>query len=130
MKTKMLAIAVLFAAVLALSFGQGVYAKGITTVAALSGSAAYPNAKGKAVSKVSAEEKEFQVEIENVKALAGKRLTVYVGGAPAGSMLVNAFGTARLNRNTNNGQTVPSVSSGTTVQVKTAAGKLVASGKF
>lgn len=105
-------------------------AKGTETRITLRGSAQYPNAKGKAKYKVDGSEREFQVEVENVRALAGKTLNIFVNGNKIGTMRINNLGAGRINRNTEQGQNVPMISSGSTVQVKTAAGALVVSGKF
>jgi hypothetical protein len=130
MKIRMIALAALFAAALALSLGQVTFAKGTKTIIALTASAQFPNAKGKAVYKVDGSEREFQVEVENVKKLAGTRLGLFVNGTKIGGMLVNSLGEARFNRNTDLGQAVPLIKAGTTVQVRTAGGVLIASGKF
>ena len=132
MKLKLFVIAAVLAAVMLGGFQQDAFAKGggTKTVIALSPSADYPNAKGKAVYKVKGSEREFQVEVENIKKLAGKTVKVYVNGAQVGSATVDSLGAAQLNRNTDLGQTVPSIKAGDTVQVQTAAGKLIASGKF
>lgn len=130
MKIRLFAVALLFAAVLGLTFGQGAYAKGNKMVAHLTGSTVYPNAKGKAAAKSSSEEKEFEVEVQHLKSLAGSRLTVFVDGNSVGTMRVSALGKANLNLNSNNGANVPAVASGTTVQIKTGGGTLVASGTF
>jgi hypothetical protein len=130
MKLKWFVLAVLLAAVMLGGFHQGALAKGTKTVAVLTPGADYPHAKGKAVYKVNGSEREFQVEVENVKKLAGKSVQVIVNGTLVGSATVDSLGAARLNRNTDLGQTVPSIKSGDTVQIKTGAGKLVALGKF
>jgi hypothetical protein len=105
-------------------------AKGTETIVTLNGSAKYPNAKGKAKYKVDGSEREFQVEVENVKALAGKTLYVYANVSKIGSFTVNNLGAGGLNRNTDKGQFVPFIKAGVTIQIKTAAGVLVASGHF
>ena len=96
----------------------------------LTGSAAFPNAKGTAKYRDRGGEREFQVEVENVRRLAGRTLSVFVNGNKVGSMTVNTLGEARFNRNTDLGQRVPVIRSGSRVQVKTAAGRLVVSGIF
>lgn len=92
----------------------------------LNGSAAFPDAKGKARSDA----QEFRVEVENVPALAGQTLTVSVDGNPAGTATVDALGAARLNLDAQLGDTLPVVRAGSLVEVRTAAGVLVASGRF
>jgi len=108
---------------------QVVQAKGIVTKITLIGSAQYPNAKGAAKYKVDAAEREFQVEVQNVKSLAGKTLNVFVNGKKVGSFVVNGLGVGRLNLNTVRGDNVPMIQPGATVRVKFGT-KLVVSGKF
>lgn len=132
MKTRMILIAALIAAVLVGGLSQGAFASGggTKTVITLSHGTAYPNAKGKATYKVNGSEREFQVEVENVARLAGKTLGIFVNGTRVGSARVNALGQARLSLNTDLGNTVPNIRAGSKVQVKTAAGVLVVSGSF
>jgi hypothetical protein len=94
----------------------------------LAGSATYRAANGKAVYKVDGGEREFQVEVEDARTLAGKTVNVYVNGAKVGSMRINSFGDRRLSRNSDLGQAVPTLSSGSSVMVKTTTGVLVVSG--
>ncbi len=96
----------------------------------LNGSAQYPNAKGTAKYKASGGEREFQVELENARALAGKTLNVFVNGTRVGSLRVSALGVGRFSRNTDLGQNVPMISAGSKVQIKTGTGTLVVSGSF
>lgn len=114
----------------ALPFAPAAQAKGIETRITLRGSAQYPNAKGTAKYKVDGANREFQVELENAKPLAGKSLDVIVNGTRIGSFTVTALGTGRLNRDTERGQNVPMISGGSRVQIKTKAGILVVSGAF
>lgn len=130
MKLKLVILAALVAAIMVGGFHQGAFAKGTKTRIALTAGANYPKAKGKAVYKVNGAEREFQVEVENIKKLAGQSVTILVNGAQVGSATVNALGEARLELNTNLGNTVPSIKTGDKVQVKSAAGKLIASGNF
>lgn len=96
---------------------------------ALKGVAPYANAKGKAKWSSKSSERELQIEIENVA--AGTSVNFYVGGAQVGTTQVaNALREASINLNTTLGQSVPTSVTGQTVEVKTAAGVLVASGKF
>lgn len=103
---------------------------GDATRIALTGSAQYPNAKGTAKYKANGGEREFQVELENAKSLAGKTVDVYANGAKAGSFKVTALGTGRLNRNTDLGQSVPMIRAGSAIQIKTRAGVVIVSGGF
>lgn len=122
----------IFVASLVLSafpMAQVAQAKGIVTKIALTASAQHPNAKGTAKYKVATAESEFQVEIENVKALAGKTLNVFVNGKKVGSFVVNGLGVGRLNLNTVRGDKVPTIQPGAKVQIKFGT-KLVMSGSF
>src|SRR4051812_25056638 len=103
---------------------------GTTRSIALHGSVSFPNATGKAVYKVNGSERELQIEVEHIRALAGKRINVFVNGNKLASPLVNSFGVARVNRNTDRGQFVPTIKIGSTVRVRTLGGTLIASGTF
>ena len=96
---------------------QVVQAKGIVTRITLTGSARYPATKGTAKYKVDGE-REFQVEMENVRSLAGKTLNVFVNGKKVGSFVVNTLGAGRLNLNTIRGDIVPMIRSGSIVRIK------------
>jgi hypothetical protein len=130
MKVTMLA---LLAALLLGTFmmAPAAHAKGgDATRIALKGSTQYPNAKGTAKYKAEGGEREFQVELENARSLAGKTLNLYVNGAKVGTMRVNNLGVGRFERNSDLGQSVPMIRSGSSVQIKTATGALVVSGSF
>jgi hypothetical protein len=102
-------------------------AKGTETRITLAGSTRFPKAKGTAKYKVSGTEREFQVEVENVKALIGKRLSVYVNSQKVGSFVVNSLGAGRL---VLRGTAAPAIRPGVIIRVKTATGILVVAGKF
>jgi hypothetical protein len=96
---------------------------------ALKGVSPYANAKGKAKWSSKPSERELQIEIENVA--AGTSVNFFVGGAKVGSTQVtNTLRQASINLNSTLGQSVPMSVTGQVVEVKTAAGVLVASGKF
>lgn len=97
---------------------------------ALRGSAQYSNAKGTAKYKNEGGEREFQVELENAKALKGTSVRVYANGQQVGTMRVNRLGHAELNLNSDRGQSVPSISAGSRIEVKTGNGTLIVSGSF
>ena len=119
---------VAFAAVLApAAMAQG---GGTTRTIGLHGSVSFPNATGKAVYKVNGRERELQIEVEHIKALAGKHVNVFVNGNKLASPTVNSLGTAGVERNTDRGQFVPTIKSGSTVRVRTLGGTLIASGTF
>lgn len=107
-------------------------AKSAATIkrAPLSGSAAFPAVNGEAKWKAKDGERELEVQIEDAKRLAGKRLTVRIGGKVMGHMRVSALGRARLVRDTQAGQSVPTSVTGKGVRIRTAGGSLVAGGKF
>lgn len=113
----------------AFPMAQVAQAKGTVTKIRLIASAQYPNAKGTAKYKVDGAEREFQVEVENIKALAGKTLKVFVNGIKVGSFVVNGLGTGRLNLNTVRGDNVPMIQPGAQVLVKFGT-KLVISGTY
>ena len=136
MKARMFILAALVAALLVGGFSQAAFAKGgngggggkVRIV--LTGAGTYANAKGKADYKSKGGEREFQVEVENIKKLAGKSVSIFVNGNQIGTAAVNSLGAARLNRNSDLGQTVPNIKAGDQVQVKTANGVLIVSGSF
>ena len=97
---------------------------------ALQGSAAFPAANGKAVYKVDGGERELQIEVEDIRRLAGKRVNVFVNGNKIGSPRVSSLGEARVERNTDAGQSVPRITNGSPVRVRTQGGTLIASGRF
>jgi hypothetical protein len=134
MKTKwqlVMMLSIFIASLFVTSFpmAQVAEAKGNDVRITLKASAQYPRAKAKAKFKDAGAEKEFQVEIENVKALAGKTLAVIVDGKKVGTFKVNNLGVGRLNLNTIRGDKVPAIHSGSKVLIKLGA-KLVASGQF
>jgi hypothetical protein len=103
---------------------------GTTRSIALHDSVSFPNATGKAVYKVNGSERELQIEVEHIKVLAGKHVNVFVNGNKLASPLVSSLGIARVSRNTDKGQFVPTVKSGSPVRVRTLGGTLIASGTF
>jgi hypothetical protein len=91
---------------------------------------AYPRATGSAEYKAKPGERQFQVEVEHITVLAGKSVRITVNGTSVGLARVSSLGIAQLRRNTELGQAVPNIVSGSTVAVRTATNTLVASGKF
>ncbi len=129
---KVTILAALLAALLlgTFMFAPAAHAKGgDATRIALKSSAQYPNVKGTAKYKADGGEREFQVELENARALKGKTLDVYANGMRVGSFKVSALGAGRLSRNTDRGQAVPQISAGSKVQIKWGS-ILVAQGSF
>ena len=111
----------------AFSVKETVKAAGTETRITLSPSAQYPTATGKAKYKVDGTQREFQVEVENVRRLAGQRLNVFVNGTKVGSFLVTSLGAGRLDLR---GSSAPIIRAGMPMSVRTAAGILVVSGRF
>ena len=89
----------------------------------------YPGARGSAQYQAQTGQRELQVEVDHIRSLRGKQVLVYVNGAKIGAARVNGQGKAELGRNTELGQRVPQVSSGTKVVVRTSRAA-VASGSF
>lgn len=76
----------------------------------------------------SGQHREFHIDLWSAGKLAGKTLTVYASGHKIGTMTVGSGGGCHLYHDTDNGQYVPTLSAGATVNVKTSGGTLVASG--
>lgn len=72
----------------------------------------------------------FKVEVEDVNLPAGTVLNVFVNGASIGSMSLDSLREAELELRTNDGQTVPNISAGTSVVVRTQSGSLIVAGTF
>lgn len=115
-----------------LLIAQPVDAKSAATIkrAALSGSSTFSAVNGEAKWKTKGGERELEIQIEDAKALSGKRLAVRIGGKLIGHMRVSALGRARLVKSTEAGQSVPTSVTGKAVKVATGGGTLVASGRF
>lgn len=118
------------ALVLAVAVPAVLASGGSGTRIALKASKAFPAAKGSATFKAKPGERELQAEVEHIRRLAGKHVTFYVAGKPLGTAKVGALGSAHISRNSERGQFVPAVGSGTVVKVKTAARVLIVSGSF
>jgi hypothetical protein len=91
---------------------------------------AFPAAKGSAKFQAKPGARELQVEVEHIRRLARKRVAFLVAGKKVGAATVNAFGAARINRNSEHGQVVPAISAGTRISVRTAAGVPIVKGSF
>ena len=102
----------------------------VTKRAALSGSSAFSGVSGEAKWTSKSGERELEVQIQDATKLAGKRLTVRIGGTVVGHMKVTALGQARLVKRTQAGQSVPTSVAGKAVKIRTSSGMLVASGRF
>jgi hypothetical protein len=110
----------------ALAFAApAVQAKG-GTIIALKASSAFPGAKGKAKFQTEGQ-RELEIEVEHLRRLAGKPVNFFVNSKKVGTLRLNRFGAAELNRR---GSSAPAVQSGTRISVKTAGGTLIVSGRF
>jgi hypothetical protein len=96
----------------------------------LKGSRAYPWANGSAQYQSQPGQRELQVEVEHIRSLAGKGVVFSAAGMTLGRATVSASGLADITRNTELGQTVPSIVHGSTVTVRTVGGTLIVSGRF
>ena len=105
-------------------------AAGTTTRAGLHGSAAFPNASGKAKYNVDGANRELQIEVEDIKALAGTKVLFVVDGSTVGMRKVKLTGAAKLTLRTQAGQDVPNIQPGSTVEVRTPAGTPIVAGSF
>jgi hypothetical protein len=84
-------------------------------------------ADGKADYRERGNSKRLNVEVEDVS--PNSAFTVKVSGKTIGTIRTNSFGTAELERNTNDGQVVPKILKGDLVQIFQGT-KLVLSGRF
>jgi hypothetical protein len=123
MKTVTRISAMTMVALLALAIAAPAVLAAKGTRFALHAAKAFPAAKGSAQFSAKAGERELQVEVEHVRRLAGKTLSVSVGGSKIGTMRVSALGAAELHRV----GAVPAVGPRTAVAVRTASGAIVAS---
>lgn len=98
--------------------------------AILSHSKAFPNATGHSDYERGGGQREVEVTVRHIAKLAGKRVSVYVNYKKVGTMLVNRYGVAHREWDTERGQYVPYASAGNPVRVRTASGTLVASGWY
>ena len=118
------------ALLLAVSVPTVLASGGDATRIPLKASKAFPAAKGAAKFRARTGDRELEAEVEHVRRLAGKRVTFFVGGKKLGKAKVGALGAAHIERSTERGQAVPSVSKGTAVKVRTAGGVLIVKGSF
>ncbi len=89
--------------------------------------------KGKAKYKNRGGERELEVEVENLSRLSGQAVSVCLNDARVGGAVINSFGNAEMNLNSDRGQTVPAVTFGSSLKVWLGAscnGSLIASGAF
>lgn len=87
--------------------------------ARLQGSARHPNIAGWAEYEVERNgNREFEVDVWGAKAFAGKRVEVYVNGKLVGKMKINRAGRGDFDIETSDGDTVPHMKAGDTVEVR------------
>ena len=86
----------------------------------------YPHAAGHADYQSGWRSRHLEVQVWNIRRLAGARLVVYVHGTRAGTMTVSRSGYAHLDL----ARGVPACGAGQPVRVRTLKGALVASGTF
>ena len=92
---------------------------------------AFAKTTGSAQYQVQTGQREFQVELNRLRSLAGRSVLVRANGAKVGWAKVSSTGIVQLTRNTELGQRVPQIAHGSTVSVVTGAGgTLIASGTF
>ena len=96
-------------------------------IAPLAGSANYPAANGKVKSSIDDGVRQVEGQLEDVRALANKRVEFLFRGKVVDTATVTRVGVARFAAA---GAAVPAVAAGTPARVQTAAGVLVASGRF
>ena len=126
MKRMFIPLTIVALAALALA-APAVQAKGDPgTIIGLKASSAFPGAKGKAKFKTDGQ-RELEIEIEHLRRLAGSRVSFFVNTKRVGSARINRLGAAQVERR---GSTFPAVKAGTRISVKTAGGRLIASGRF
>ena len=98
--------------------------------ASLSGSKAFPHARGSSTFERKGGARDVDVTVSGIARLSGKRVTVFVAGKKVGRVLVSPGGTAHRDFSTADGEFVPFASAGSRVRVTTSRGKLVASGTY
>jgi hypothetical protein len=125
MKRTLIPLAIVALTALALA-APAVHAKDGARIIALKASSAFPGAKGKAKFQVDGQ-RELEIEVEHVRRLAGRRVNFFVGSKLVGSKRISGLGAAQLDRR---GSAFPAINTGTRISVKTASGRLIASGRF
>ena len=125
MKRMFIPVAIVALAALALA-APAVHAKDGARIIPLKASSSFAGAKGKAKFQVDGQ-RELEIEIEHVRRLAGQRVNFFVNAKRVGSKRISALGAAQLDRR---GSAFPAINSGTRISVKTASGRLIASGRF
>jgi hypothetical protein len=91
---------------------------------------AYAAARGSAQYQAQPGQREFQIEVERLTALHGRPLVVRVNGTPIGTMTVSNRGIAQLTLNSELGQRVPQIRTGSAVTIQTTTGAVIGTGRF
>ena len=120
----------LVAAVAALAVAVPVALAAVDWQIALHHGASFPKATGGAQYQAQSGQRELQVEVEHVAGLAGKRVSFFANGKKFGSAVVSKRGIVQIDRNTELGQAVPKIVHGSGVSARTAAGTVIAAGRF
>jgi hypothetical protein len=108
----------------------GVAIAAVNWTVPLKSGTAYPAASGTSQYQAQGTQRELQVEVDHLKTLAGKHVNVFVNGSRWASPAVSSLGVAQVDRNTDRGQSVPSVTHGSTVRIRTLGGTLIAAGTY
>jgi hypothetical protein len=108
----------------------GVAVAAVNWTIALKPGPVYPTATGNSQYQSQGAQRELQVEVDHLKTLAGKKVNVFVNGSRWASPIVSSLGVAQVDRNTDRGQSVPSVAHGSTVRIRTLGGTLIAAGTY
>jgi hypothetical protein len=95
----------------------------------LASSTRFPRVTGSAQYQAQPGQRELQVELEHLRAFAGRTLVVQVDGVTVGSMKVSGKGIAQMTLNSELGRRVPVLQHHSTLTVKAAA-VVIASGTF
>ena len=96
--------------------------------ARLDGTSHYSYARGHAYYEERSGHREFDVDMWGMGRLGGQTLVVFAGGHKVGSLTVRSDGGCHMHRDTGSGQSVPTLSAGDPIAVRTQGGALVASG--
>jgi hypothetical protein len=135
-KPKLIAVGIAAALMIALVGGMAAQTAAATTnqtvnwQIALKPSTTYPTAAGSAQYQAQPGQRELQIEVYRLTKLAGQNVTFYANGAKFGVGKVSSTGIAQIDRNTELGQSVPTMVHGSSVAARTSTGVLIASGRF
>jgi hypothetical protein len=97
---------------------------------ALKHTTAFPTANGSAQYQAQPGQRELQIEVQRLPKLAGQTVTFYANGAKFGVGKVSTLGIVQIDRNTELGQSVPTMVHGSSVAALTSTGVLIAFGQF